>query len=172
MEAYAHKADKSKVDIGSVLTAPDAPNNADEFYFDYQNGKYGFNTDPDRGADTFHPFSSGVIKVGTVTTAGSTIDVSSYSGYSSFTTNNFLIIESNDGSATATQYSYNGEARNTFFEGTYTRPTKSYNSSTGILTVTPSIITGSGGDHGAQNYSSNAYIPCDVYLVTGDIENA
>ena len=27
------------------------------FYFDYQNGKYGYNTEANRGADTFHPFS-------------------------------------------------------------------------------------------------------------------
>lgn len=32
--------------------------NSTQFYFDYQNGKYGFNTDPNRGADTFNPFSS------------------------------------------------------------------------------------------------------------------
>lgn len=31
-------------------------NNTD-FIFDYQNGKYGYNTDSQRGADTFHPFS-------------------------------------------------------------------------------------------------------------------
>lgn len=28
------------------------------FHFDYQDGKYGFNTDPNRGADTFVPFIS------------------------------------------------------------------------------------------------------------------
>lgn len=28
------------------------------FYADYQNGKYGFNTDSNRGADTFIPFKS------------------------------------------------------------------------------------------------------------------
>lgn len=28
-----------------------------KFYFDYQNGKYGYNTEANRGADTFHPFS-------------------------------------------------------------------------------------------------------------------
>ena len=32
--------------------------NNNEFYFDYQNGKYGYNTDPNRGADTFNPFKS------------------------------------------------------------------------------------------------------------------
>lgn len=37
----------------SQLTA-----NNKEFYFDYKNGKYGYNTSADRGADTFHFFSS------------------------------------------------------------------------------------------------------------------
>lgn len=30
----------------------------DKFYPDFQDGKYGFNTDPNRGADSFRPFSS------------------------------------------------------------------------------------------------------------------
>ena len=34
--------------------------NSNHFYFDYKNGKYGFNTDSSRGADTFVPFKSGV----------------------------------------------------------------------------------------------------------------
>ncbi len=34
------------------------PNNQGHFYTDYQDGKYGFNTDPSRGADTFIPFKS------------------------------------------------------------------------------------------------------------------
>ena len=41
--------------VGNRLTA----NNVG-FYFDYQNGEYGFNTSANRGADTFSPFSSGV----------------------------------------------------------------------------------------------------------------
>ena len=32
--------------------------NNKHFYFDYKNGKYGYNTNPSRGADTFVPFSS------------------------------------------------------------------------------------------------------------------
>lgn len=35
--------------------------NNNHFYFDYKNGKYGYNTSPSRGADTFFPFSSGGI---------------------------------------------------------------------------------------------------------------
>ena len=30
--------------------------NNNHFYFDYKDGKYGYNTDPNRGADTFVPF--------------------------------------------------------------------------------------------------------------------
>ena len=73
MEAYAHKADKSKVDIGSVLTAPDGT----EFYFDVQNGEVGFNTDPNRGSSTFVPFGGKkmkCVKFGT-TTPTSAIDI-------------------------------------------------------------------------------------------------
>ena len=33
--------------------------NNNKFYFDYQNGQYGYNTDPARGADTFSPFRPG-----------------------------------------------------------------------------------------------------------------
>ena len=45
-------------EVNSSLTA-----NNNKFYFDYQDGKYGFNTDPNRGADTFSPFSSGVNEI-------------------------------------------------------------------------------------------------------------
>lgn len=31
--------------------------NGTKFYFDYQDGQYGYNTDPERGADTFSPFN-------------------------------------------------------------------------------------------------------------------
>lgn len=37
--------------LNSELTA-----NNNKFYFDFQNDQYGYNTDPARGADTFHPF--------------------------------------------------------------------------------------------------------------------
>ena len=33
--------------------------NNNHFYFDYKDGKYGYNTNPNRGADTFVPFKSG-----------------------------------------------------------------------------------------------------------------
>lgn len=39
--------------LNNSLTA-----NNNQFHFDYQDGKYGYNTDPNRGADTFFPFKS------------------------------------------------------------------------------------------------------------------
>lgn len=40
-------------DLNDRLVANDT-----KFVFDYKNGKYGYNTDPNRGADTFVPFWS------------------------------------------------------------------------------------------------------------------
>lgn len=37
--------------------------NSNTFYFDYQDGKWGFNTSSNRGADTFHPFNSTNLKI-------------------------------------------------------------------------------------------------------------
>ena len=155
--------------INTHLTANnDAPF---RFGYDSNTGKYGFITN-EGGADTFNPFSSGgVIKVGSASTANTQIDISSRPDYSTFTVNNFLVVEKSDGTVSATTYGYNGNARTTYFTGTYAKPIMSYNAATGILTITPSKITGSGGDHGGQNYSNSAYIACDVYLVTSEIEN-
>ncbi len=48
--------------IENQLKAPQA--NA-PFYFDWQNGKYGFNTDINRGSSTFHPFKQAYELLGT-----------------------------------------------------------------------------------------------------------
>lgn len=50
--------------VSSSLTA-----NNNQFYFDYKDGKYGFNTDHNRGADTFIPFSDGSFKISFVINA-------------------------------------------------------------------------------------------------------
>lgn len=64
--------------------------NNNQFYFDYQDGKYGYNTDPNRGADTFSPFSSGAQIIG-------------HSGYSWFIRTN---------GCTKLTYTYVGNASN------------------------------------------------------------
>ena len=45
--------------------------NGSRIYMDYQNGKYGYNTSPNRGADTFHPFSSSVTMLVTLNASNS-----------------------------------------------------------------------------------------------------
>jgi SOS-response transcriptional repressor LexA len=54
MNDLEERISQANNDLNNSLTA-----NNTRFVFDYQDGKYGFNTDPNRGADTFFPFSSG-----------------------------------------------------------------------------------------------------------------
>lgn len=44
--------------IGYELSSHLKANNGTEFYFDYQNNTYGYNTSPNRGASTFFPFAA------------------------------------------------------------------------------------------------------------------
>ena len=45
-------------EVNSSLADRTSFPNSEVFYPDYQDGKYGFNTNPNRGADTFCPFKS------------------------------------------------------------------------------------------------------------------
>ena len=60
--------------------------NGNRIYMDYHDGKYGYNIDPQRGADTFRPFN-GYEYLG----SGTSFDVSSYPGYQNFTADNFIV---------------------------------------------------------------------------------
>ena len=65
-----------------------------KFVFDYQNGKWGFNTSDERGADTFHPFNSTILAMNTV--------VSGYTNNNIVASNIYLTISStNDAGAGA-----------------------------------------------------------------------
>lgn len=48
----------SYTSIGAELTSHLRASSGDEFYFDYQNGKYGYNTSASRGSSTFYPFKN------------------------------------------------------------------------------------------------------------------
>lgn len=68
--------------INSSLTFPNGQGN---FYADYQNGKHGYNTDPNRGAGTFSPFNNADVVInGAITytnlfnVIGETINVSDF----------------------------------------------------------------------------------------------
>ena len=109
------------------------------FYFDYQNGEYGFNTSETRGADTFSPFrsgGSGLILVGNVKGQNKTLNVTSVlDNYADLTKNNFLIGTSSAESGRG--LCYYGYANASFNAGQL----NSYNASTGILNVTSQQIT-------------------------------
>ena len=55
----------SAVVVGELINDLMFPDGT-RFYPDKQNGKYGFNTSPTRGADTFSPFKGTVLYLGTV----------------------------------------------------------------------------------------------------------
>lgn len=56
---------------GNIFLNSSLESNNEHFYYDVQNGVRGFNTDPARGADTFHPFDSGkAYRITVVATGG------------------------------------------------------------------------------------------------------
>lgn len=119
--------------------------NNTQFYFDYKNGQYGYNTSATRGADTFYPFKQSPVLLGTL---GNTFNLSSYIGYQQFTSANFFIqptsISATAGAASISRWT-DGSGRDATMSdawttsGTATRSSFfSYNASTGVLTTTKS----------------------------------
>lgn len=139
-------------ELKSELTA-----NSKQFYFDYKNGKYGFNTDPNRGADTFCPFSR-LEQVGTFS-GTCTVNLSSLANYKSLTANNFLLV-ANTVNMSLNQ-TYNGLGTGTG-SATITLA-KSYNSSTGVLSITASGRVNQSNASGF-NYT-DAVIKGTIYLI-------
>ena len=129
------------------------------FYFDYHDGKYGYNTNANRGADTFHPFS-GIEYLG----EGTTFDVSSYSGYQNFTVDNFIVeaVGSSSGNGSH-NHSSNFTDTNTAQVSCSINAGKTYNPSTGILTALVST-SAQGGANGYPSASCGASIGVKAYL--------
>ena len=69
--------------------------NSKHFYFDYKNGKYGYNTNPNRGADTFVPFKNIEPYTGTMLLGASKYSSTSFTmpnfGYDSLTITNLSL---------------------------------------------------------------------------------
>lgn len=71
---------------------------ATDFYFDYQNGKYGWNSSPSRGADTFHPFKQAATET-KVITGKTTTDLGEDNNYRYIDTTG--VVNTNSGTYTA-----------------------------------------------------------------------
>lgn len=71
---------------------------ATDFYFDYQNGKYGWNSSPSRGADTFHPFKQPATET-KVITGKTTTDLGEDNNYRYIDTTG--VVNTNSGTYTA-----------------------------------------------------------------------
>ena len=105
---------------------------SETFIYDIKDGVRGYNTDPARGADTFHPFNSAqVLKTLNFTgpQQNQTIDCTHISGYKNLTVDNFYYKMPNGKNYSA---SADGSGK---ISATLVCPTLTYNNGTGILTV-------------------------------------
>ena len=130
-----------------------------KLFFDSKDGKYGYNTDPNRGADTFHPFNGSEYLRKDYTTSrigyghsafgvypkSATIDIKSDypDKYKNMTINNMVLVVSN----VAT---YSGHAPLS------SSASMSYDSNTGIITLTDT-------QYGNTNYFHTGY--GNIYVV-------
>ena len=137
--------------------------NNNEIYMDYKNGKYGYNTSSNRGADTFHPFS-GHEYLGT----GTSFDVSSIHGYQNFTADNF-VCEPVSVAIIPSNYGYHGGGGHNVGQWGITGGsggiTKSYNASTGVLTAYLSAACSCGVNYESTS-SGSGQVAVKCYLIT------
>jgi hypothetical protein len=134
--------------LSENITFPDGSG----FYPDVQDGVRGYNTDPGRGADTFVPFKKSPILIGSRSGNG-TINCTSINGYEKLSANDFLI------SITKYNTSVTGGGNMPSGKSFSVIPNKSYNPSTGILTL--SGCAGSIYDHPATMATT---LTVDIYL--------
>ena len=141
--------------------------NNKQIYLDYHDGKYGYNTDPERGADTFNPFNNGgnrsIFKLGAL---GGTFDLSDYTDYANFTvSDNFYVqitsAKYNGASASVGISEWSSDAQSISGYGSSStisiNDILSYDSSTGGLTTKNSLAgTVTGYVKGNHNTSTNS----------------
>ena len=107
---------KRGIRLSSDLKFPDGTG----FYPDIKDGQKGYNTDPARGADTFHPFKNVEYlgeKQGSVSDGRyATFNISDYANYQGITVDNifptisYMMHSSNGDGAGTMSWSYNPEA--------------------------------------------------------------
>lgn len=129
--------------------------NENTIYMDYHDGKYGVNTSPTRGADTFVPFK-GYEYLGTSTT----YNLSNRSDYTNLTNSNFVVVITSIYESGYTENWLSDNAKGSF-GGSVGRPYASYNASTGVLQILNTSVSGATG----RNLTSNTLsFGVQVYL--------
>lgn len=113
--------------INNDLTA-----NNNHFYFDYKNGKYGYNTSAERGADTFTPFNNGGSKLVGTYNSNTSINISTYEHKD---TNHFVAVCRSNGSASGTAVNNYQIYSRQHCDVSFTKPSISIRGNTLNLTV-------------------------------------
>lgn len=156
--------------INDQLTAPDGLGT--KFYFDYQNGKYGYNTSSSRSPDTFHAFG-GAIKIKynyNTKTSGSTITLNSeeFPGCENWITENFIVIPcetptkkriSDKKTISASGDIEIGGGADFVFKKEYNQTTKTLS----VRCQAQPFVTGNGDDAGGITQG----ILCDIICIPG-----
>lgn len=99
---------------------------------------------------------------------GTSFDVSNVPGYQNLTKDNFIVEVNSVSSSFNGDWAGTGSSGNSF---SFT-PTKTYNASTGQLTITRTSGSASGSNNGwaGGNTSGSASVSVSVYLVKGNIK--
>lgn len=129
-----------------------------QIQFDIQNGKGFYKA---VGADTWTPFKTGVTLLGRYS-AVSTYDLSNVPGYESLNVDDFLCV-TNTGNTNGSKYENDSNGTIQLSIG-YTAAQLSYNASTGILTITPALLSGS-AFHNPATATASGYLSTSVYLI-------
>lgn len=144
--------------LNSNISFPDGTG----FYPDIKDGVAGYNTDPQRGADTFSPFSSKSSGKIPIYQGGNSLDMKKYvpkEVYNKLTTSNFICVAG----------TFNANARYPYAKGEqsvdiYTSAVVSYNPSTGIATGTVNSVFGAFGGNSQCTVTLSGYVSGILYL--------
>lgn len=131
--------------------------NSNHFYFDYHDGKYGYNTSAERGADTFTPFKKGGAKLIGTYYSSSSINISSYDDTN---ISHYLAVASGYGSESARTYTDPNGNWASYGHARYTPPSISISGNT--LYLTPASIN-------AKTTRGSSYTDSQVYSNTSNI---
>lgn len=146
--------------------------NGNRFYFDYQDGQYGYNIDPARGADTFSPFKKPIILSQRLIRSGisssTTIDMAGHCrDTAKVTIDDFLFVTMNI-NAYCTSWGHPSDKGGPATNNSFSPVSGSYNADTGILTVSISTPTYGSGTYGQTGGGNCKITPSVSVYFLGD----